>query len=500
MNIRRVSSFFSIVFSYIALVSVTHAQITILTPSESSAISVNNTGQVVGRALNGPFIAQLVNGVPNVQQLAAGSDCRPTFISNGGAILARCESGPAVWKSSQPGVLPAQIEPSAGIAGIGADITAFAIAMNDQGRVIGHSISSTRDRHPVIWSTNYRNVIVLPGPSLLGLPPIIGLPANLLNSSVGCVPLDLTNSPAPTTLNPNPLIPVIVGSCPNVNSTGNKVPVAWISNPLLGGYTYHPLPLPVGATSCEAEAINDQQKIAGSCYFSVNIDGTVRQAVRTVSWSGPRNANSKVLVQSVYHSAIGNNLDSSCNTKAEAILTQVGCGRQKRIVGINANGFIVSAYNVYSESNDNNYTAGEAGSGLDSVFIWNPSTDAVINNGGGVLGFKAAVTIDDKRYYQDNLFNPKQLRIVGDNNMIFAGSLSFDPFTNTDVDNVVPFSWRAPQSPSNYQSWIPDGFFYSDATDLSTSGCWATATTIFSGDTGPRATLINLCSTAPPVM
>ncbi|WP_323120479.1 hypothetical protein [Burkholderia alba] len=229
------------------------------------AHGVNDAGQVVGRCTTGTstsvaFLA-LSPGSPQILPgLVANGNCTADLITDSGMIVGNCQTAAGVgasviWMNSA--AITAPIVPSPLLGGVLANVT----AVNRQGRAVGYSIDTSNGKEPVIWSTDFRTSIVLPGGGLLSF------------GSLNCEPTDVTDATGAGD-------PTVVGVCPS--AVGALAPVVWSPGAL--SYVAALLPLPSDASWCTANVVNASQQIMGNCFFpSIGV-------LHTVRWPNPVSA------------------------------------------------------------------------------------------------------------------------------------------------------------------------------------------------------------------
>jgi probable HAF family extracellular repeat protein len=122
--------------------------------------------------------------------------------------------------------------------------------MNQQGTIVGNSISAAAVSTPVIWRAGQLTPIVLPGAQLLGL------------GNTNCVPTDVADVSSSAA-------PVAVGNCQAGN--GTAAGVIWTPTGLAGAYVATALSAPSGSLSCVASAVNVMGQVLGTCDFGSGI-------------------------------------------------------------------------------------------------------------------------------------------------------------------------------------------------------------------------------------
>jgi len=233
-----------------ALVSEGHAA-----GAQCGGADVNNSGYEVGNCLtvgSGPTVAWLSvspgTEVP-LLPLVSGQSCGTGGIANDGTILGQCMDGNdkqmgVKWNASTPTISPVVLQPLS-LLGLIIQTRSSARMYNQNGAVIGDSISADETSTPVIW---------LPGSNTATQLAALSLLSTLAN----CGAVDVDDSIA------NGGRPNVLLACPNANGTVTaKVATA---TGLLNAYVTNARPVPAGYSYCSAVSINNAQQIAGTCH------------------------------------------------------------------------------------------------------------------------------------------------------------------------------------------------------------------------------------------
>lgn len=186
-----------------------------------------------------------------LQPLVSGKNCGASGIADDGVIVGSCANASnisfaVVWSSSTA-LAPTQLQPLSLLqTGLLADVSTAATAYNQNGVVIGESISGSGAATPVVWSNGSSTPIIV-GPY-----------------ASNCAAVDDTQ----TTVNGQPSIAL---DCPTNPSSANPGPSFGAiaqNTALLGGFVVNKLPLPTDATNCSVSGLNDSVQAVGTCRFS----------------------------------------------------------------------------------------------------------------------------------------------------------------------------------------------------------------------------------------
>jgi len=233
--------------------------------SQCADAGINDAGSIIENCLvsNTPKAYLTVAGARSSVQLAplpstpGGVPCSADGISNAAAgseiVIGACAdannvSQAVAWQASSPGTA-IQLQPIGGLLGLGADVSAAASAVNQNGYIIGESVNVNGVATPVVW---------MPGSNTPTPLPVLPL----LATNQNCVPASINDAQSPS----------IIGNCPG--ASGKNQAVLWPS-----AITLIPtlLPVPPGASYCSASGINTGGKIFGQCVY-----GTA--TYRVVQW------------------------------------------------------------------------------------------------------------------------------------------------------------------------------------------------------------------------
>lgn len=224
---------------------------------QCAASDINDSKNVVGSCVpgnaTGPAVAWYAatpGTTPTVlQALVTGQSCSASGMINDGIIVGGCVDANnhpfgVIWTSST--AVPIQLQPLSALqTGLLADITTGATGYNQNGAVIGESVSDDGDSTAVLW------------PSGSGTPIFVSSYAD------NCSAVDVNA----TNVNGQPSVAL---NCPTNPSPGNPGPafgaIAQYTG-LLGSYVVTRLPLPSGATHCTVAGINDALQAVGTCHF-----------------------------------------------------------------------------------------------------------------------------------------------------------------------------------------------------------------------------------------
>jgi hypothetical protein len=267
---------------------------------QNTATDVNDAGIVIGNALSSAnrVTAFVVPTAGTEVPLAtlANDACAAGEINNNGSssqILGSCKDGNGVsqavtWIANTPTTAPQQLQPIGGLLGLGADVQTAASAQNDNGDVVGVSISNNGTARPVYWAAGTTT------PNLLN----VGL-LDLANTN--CTPADISNPIAS-----NGSQPAAVGECPSDGrGTGKPAAVIW-PNLTTSATT---LPLPDDAEYCSADEIDTAGYVLGSCSYADDL-------YRTVRWSYPW-TDAPIVLQTISTTANAHNSDADMNANGE---------------------------------------------------------------------------------------------------------------------------------------------------------------------------------------
>lgn len=237
------------------------------------AVSVNDSGQIVGScstatpsANDNPWYAASSAGPQQVlPPLVANQPCSVGSIGNSGVMVGRCTDASnfnfaVTWSAAAPAAAPVKLTPLPATLLFPllrpADVHTYATAQNQQGAVLGLSISGSG-----------KSTVVLYRPGMTA-------PERISDWDSMCLGMVVNNT----------LIsgyPSILMNCP----VNGKI-VARVVRRSGGGYTTTDLPVPAGASYCIAVDMNDQNQAVGSCLYP----HSATNSSKTAFWSTPTSA------------------------------------------------------------------------------------------------------------------------------------------------------------------------------------------------------------------
>ena len=239
---------------------------------QCATTAVNDSGQAVGNCtLSDPsanlvpwFSASSAGPQQALPSLVANQPCTVTGIANNGSMLGTCAdannlSFAVTWKAVAPSAPPVKLQPLAGTILFPllrpADVQTVAVDQNEQGAVVGWSVSGGGENTVVVY---------LPGTAT---------PVRVSGWSAKCSAAGVNN----TLINGYPSILM------NCTADGKDVPriATWVA----GAYALMDLPVASGASYCWAVDMNDQNQAVGSCVFP-----TAGKNINTAFWPSPTSA------------------------------------------------------------------------------------------------------------------------------------------------------------------------------------------------------------------
>lgn len=240
------------------------------------ATSINDNGQAVGNcsppsanANNLPWVAAQLGGPQQpLAPLTSGQPCRVGAIANNGRILGNCADAAnlafaVIWSGSTPGSVPTKLNPLPGTFLFPllrpSDVQTSAVAINQQGAVLAHSISASDAQTVVLYIAGN------------------GTPLRISDYGDNCTGVDVNSA----------LIngyPSLIMNCLGTNAT----PVPKVAVRGGSGYVTHPLPVATGASYCRVAGINDQNQAVGTCVFPDSDDNVPQTAFWPTPSSQPK--------------------------------------------------------------------------------------------------------------------------------------------------------------------------------------------------------------------
>lgn len=237
---------------------------------QCAAASVNDSGQTVGNctsatpsANDAPWYAASTAGPQQVlPPLAANQPCSVGAIGNSGVMVGLCLDASnftfaVTWSAAAPATAPTKLAPLPASLLFPllrpADVNTFARAQNQQGAVLGWSVSG---------KSEFTVVLYRPG---VATPERISGWGDMCNATV--VNNTLVNG-----------YPSVLMNCP-VNGRN----VARVAQRGTSGYTTTDLPVPSGASYCMAVDMNDQNQAVGTCIYP----HTATNSSKTAFWPTP---------------------------------------------------------------------------------------------------------------------------------------------------------------------------------------------------------------------
>ena len=188
--------------------------------------------------------------------LVTGQACSADGVANDGIIVGGCVNTNnipfgVIWTSSTAS--PVQLQPLSllqiqvtllQVSITLADVSTGATGYNQNGAIVGESVSPSGESTPVLYANGSGTPI-----------PITGYASN-------CGAVDVNQ----TTVNGQPSVALDCPTNPSSSNPGPSFGAIAQYTALLGGYVVTALPLPSGATHCTVAGINDSLEAVGTCH------------------------------------------------------------------------------------------------------------------------------------------------------------------------------------------------------------------------------------------
>lgn len=276
--------------------------------SQCAASDINDSNNAVGTCVpagvggqaSAVYAAAAGNTFTPLQPLVTGQACSATGVADDGIIVGGCVNTNNIpfgvaWTS--PTAAPVQLQPLSLLqiqvtllqidVTLG-DVSTVATGYNQNGVVVGESISSSGESTPVLYANGS------------------GTPIPIAGYATNCYAVDINQ----TTVNGEPSVALDCPTNPSPSNSGPTYGAIAQYTALLGGYVVTALPLPSGATHCTVTGINDNLEAVGTCHFPAP------DLPRTAVWATPTSVPTLLTVSGSARNA-GRFINSSGNVVFE---------------------------------------------------------------------------------------------------------------------------------------------------------------------------------------